>query len=211
MSFCIVGVYLISKLLYLSRLLRTIPVPFTTARYRKRYGRNKRWKMSSIFVYIIRFLALVVLQVLVLNNFQIFGFLNPKVYILFILLLPQKTHTALTYFLAFALGITIDMFENTGGIHASATLFLAFVRPVLFRLIIGSGNSEIKSFDLKYLGIGKFLIYVSSATFLHHLWLFTLEAFTFKNYFLCLLRLVVCRKLVLLVYYLNIKESHEKG
>ena len=167
--------------------------------------------MSNIFPNIIRFLALVVLQVLVLNNFQIFGFLNPKVYILFILLLPQKTNTALTYFLAFALGLTIDMFENTGGIHASATLFLAFVRPLLFRLIIGAGNSEIKSFDLKHLGIGKFLIYVSSATVLHHLWLFTLEAFTFKNYFLVIYETLISSVFsILLILIIELLFNREK-
>ena len=121
---------------------------------------------------------------MVLNNFQIFGFLNPKVYILFILLLPQKTNIALVYILAFVLGLSIDAFENTGGIHASATLFLAFIRPALFRLITGAGNSEIYALDLKHLGFKKFLVYVSVATLAHHLWLFSLEAFTLKNYFL---------------------------
>jgi len=142
--------------------------------------------MSSPFSYIIRFVALIFLQVLVLNNFQIFGFLNPKVYILFILLLPQNINKALLYLLAFALGLSIDMFENSGGIHASATLFLAFIRPLLFSMIASAGNSEIKALDLKHLGFKKFLIYISVATVLHHLWLFTLEAFTFKNYYLVL-------------------------
>ncbi len=147
--------------------------------------------MSSLFSYIIRFLGLLALQVLVLNNFQIFGFLNPKVYILFILLLPQKTNKALTYILAFALGLAIDMFENSGGIHASATLFLAFIRPALFSLIASTGNSEIKELDIKNLGFKKFIIYISTATFLHHLWLFTLEAFSFRNYYLVLYETVI--------------------
>ncbi|MCT4623907.1 MAG: rod shape-determining protein MreD [Schleiferiaceae bacterium] len=142
--------------------------------------------MNRALRYILGFILIVLLQVLVLNNFQLFGYLNPKVYPLFILLLPAKTNRPLLLLIAFALGLTIDIFENSGGIHASATLFLAFIRPALIQLITNVGSNDVSRLNLTTLGIAKFLTYITPAVFIHHLWLFSLEAFTFRNYHLVL-------------------------
>src|SRR5674476_97570 len=85
--------------------------------------------------YIIMFVVLVLVQVLILNNIQFSGLINPYMYILFILLLPFTIPGYLLLGLSFLLGISIDIFTNTPGIHAGATVLLGFMRPGIAMLI----------------------------------------------------------------------------
>ena len=167
--------------------------------------------MSRNIKYILSFIFLVLLQVLVLNNFHLFGFLNPKVSPLFILLLPPKTNRSLLLILAFTLGLSVDMFENSGGAHASATLFLAFIRPMLISLITGLGNNEISNLSLGNLGVPKFLNYVIPSVLIHHLWLFSLEAFTFSNYYLVLYETLISSTFsILLIFIIELLFNRKK-
>ena len=79
--------------------------------------------------YILLFLVSVLVQVLIMNNMQFSRFVNPYFYVLFILLLPINFPRYLLLILGFVLGITIDVFSNTPGIHASSAVFMAFLRP----------------------------------------------------------------------------------
>ena len=84
---------------------------------------------------IFRFIFLVALQVLLLDHIQFGGFINPYLYIFFILLLPFETPKAILLLLAFLLGFTIDIFSNTYGLHAAASVFMAFWRPSILKSI----------------------------------------------------------------------------
>ena len=81
--------------------------------------------MLSLLQNIFSFIVLILLQVLVLNNVQFLGFLNPYIYILFILSLPVKFPRWITLILGFVLGLIIDVFSNTIGTHAFATVLIA--------------------------------------------------------------------------------------
>lgn len=76
---------------------------------------------------------------LVLNKIEIGGILNgyfnPFLYIMFILMLPVNINKVLLLFIAFLTGLTIDIFSGTPGMHASACLVLAFIRPGFLNLI----------------------------------------------------------------------------
>ena len=78
---------------------------------------------------IIRFLILILFQVLVLDNILLNGYLNPYFYVLFIILMPFETPRWLLLISGFLLGLSVDLFENTLGMHAAATVFMALVRP----------------------------------------------------------------------------------
>ncbi len=92
---------------------------------------------------IIRFVLLVLFQVLVFNNIQLGGYLNPYIYVLFLLLMPFETPRWLLLVAAFTLGISIDVFSNTLGIHTSATVFMAFIRPFVLDFIAPRDGYEI--------------------------------------------------------------------
>lgn len=142
--------------------------------------------------YAIMFVVLVLLQVLILNNIQFSGFVNPYVYILFILLLPFTIPGYLLLGLCFLLGISIDIFSNTPGLHAGATVFLGFLRPGIANLIssrefIEKGNTP----NMKQLGFASFLKYTVIAVIVHHTVLFYAEAFSFHGFFHTLFRCVL--------------------
>jgi hypothetical protein len=128
------------------------------------------------------FVSLVLVQVLILNQVQFSGFVNPYVYVLFILLLPLSTPRYLVMVLAFLLGLTIDVFSNSLGVHAAASVFIAYLRPFVIRVI---SNREEDRNDYPGLFQNKFtwfLSYVSIIVFLHHFVLFYLEVFSFSNF-----------------------------
>lgn len=140
---------------------------------------------------IFRFILLVLAQVLVLNNIQFLGFISPYIYILFILSLPVKFPRWLVLVLAFVLGITIDIFSNTLGLHAFATVLIAFFRdPLINRLTTIEENAN---FDPSFgtMGISAYIKYVVFLVLIHHLTLFFLEAFTFAHFWLTLSRAIL--------------------
>ena len=75
---------------------------------------------NLIFKNITRFILLVLVQVIVLNKINFLGYINPYIYILFIILFPIKNNRVLFIFLGFLLGLTVDLFLDSGGVHAAA-------------------------------------------------------------------------------------------
>ena len=146
-----------------------------------------------------RFVLLVLIQVLALNNIQFLGFLNPYIYILFILSLPVKLPNWITLLLAFVLGLTIDAFSNTMGMHAFATVLVAFLRNSIINLFIAidEGNNPTPSFYT--FGVGAYVKYVVSMVVIHHIALFMLEAFSFHHFWILLLKILLSSTLTTLI------------
>ncbi len=139
---------------------------------------------SLILKNIVRFIGLVAIQVLVLKQiyFQapVLKHVFVIIYPIFILLLPLRTANVLVIFLGFALGIVIDAFYDSLGIHASACVFTAFLRPYILTFLEPRGGYNINQSPTKYrFGIGWFLRYSSILMLLHLFFYFSVEAFTF--------------------------------
>lgn len=129
------------------------------------------------------FVGLVLTQVLILNHVQFSGFVNPYIYVLFVLLLPLSLPRYVVLLLAFLLGISIDIFSNSLGVHSFATVFVAYLRPIVIRLI---SNREEDRSDYPGLMQNKmrwFLSYITIMVVIHHMVFFYLEVFTFSNFF----------------------------
>jgi rod shape-determining protein MreD len=141
---------------------------------------------------IIRFILLVLFQVLVLNNIQINGYINPYYYVLFILILPFETPKWLILISGFFLGLTIDFFSHTIGMHAAATTLMAFLRPATIRLL--SANRDLDPGNepsIRDMGFSWFFMYTLILVFFHHVLLFYLEVFRFDEFFQTLGRVVI--------------------
>lgn len=128
---------------------------------------------------------LVLLQVLLLNNINFLGYINPYLYVLFLVLYPFNTPQTLFLLVAFLLGITIDTFEDSGGINAAACLVIAYIRPVFLRFSFGV-SYDYQTVKLSNTPYGARLSYIMLLVFIHHLILFTLEMFDFSHIFLIL-------------------------
>lgn len=138
-----------------------------------------------------RIIILVVFQVSVLNNIQFSGFVNPYFYVLFILLLPFETPGWLLLSLAFVLGITIDLFSNTPGLHASATVFMAFLRPLVLDYFAPRDGYVPGTFPrIYYYGFGWFFQYSAILILGHHFFLFYMEVFQLSDFLLTFKRVV---------------------
>lgn len=142
--------------------------------------------------YVIMFFVLILVQVLILNNIQISGFINPYIYILFILLLPFNIPGYFLLGFSFLIGITIDIFGNTPGIHAGASVLLGFIRPALAQLVstrelIEKGQTP----TMTILGMANFIKYTVIAVLVHHLVLFFAETFSFGDILETLLRWLI--------------------
>lgn len=161
---------------------------------------------------VFRFLFLVLLQVLVLNHIQWSGFVNPYVYVLFVLMLPYETPKWAVLISAFIIGITIDMFGNTSGMHAAATVMVAFARPRILKLVAPRDGYETEA-KLTPLAMGFkwFITYVSVSVLLHHLVYFYVEAFRFSEFFFtffkAILNSIITILLIILGQYIFSKRS----
>lgn len=159
---------------------------------------------SVLFKNIVRFLFLVLIQVFVFNNMNLGGYMNPYIYVLFILLLPVDISKSLLLVLAFFLGLTIDYFGNTLGLHASATLLMVFARPAVLNLFFS--NIEFNPGEepsLTRLKFGGFFRYVFTLVFIHHFTLFMLEVFSFDNFLYTLYRIMLSTLLTMLLIFIS--------
>jgi len=135
-------------------------------------------KYGSIFILLILF------QGLILNNIELGGYIVPFLYVLFILGLPFETPNWMVLIFGFILGIAIDSFSSTLGMHTSAAVFMAFCRAYLLKIVEPRGGYEFNTKPtVQSMGIMWYLLYASILVFLHHIFLFYVESFKFTQFF----------------------------
>ena len=124
-----------------------------------------------------RFVFLLLLQVLIFNNINLFGFINPFPYVLFIILFPVNANKNALLVASFSLGLLLDVFLNSGGVHATACVVLAFVRPYLFKLSFGL-SYEYQTVRLNDVLTPERFSFLLFSILIHHFVLFLLEIFS---------------------------------
>ena len=148
--------------------------------------------ISSILRFGLILILLVLFQVLLFNNIQFSGYVNPYVYVLFILLLPIEIPSWLLLLLSFALGLIMDFFSGSQGMHSSATVFAGFVRPYILRVISPrDGYESVSDPSMAIYGFRWFLTYTLLIVVVHHTTLFYLEVFRFADFFRTMLRVLL--------------------
>jgi rod shape-determining protein MreD len=142
--------------------------------------------------FVIIFVLLILLQILLFNNIQFSGYVNPYIYLLFILLLPIETPAWLLLIISFATGFIVDIFTGTPGMHAAATTLAGFIRPWVLRISSPRDGYEAGTEpSMLIYGLRWFIIYASITVFVHHLALFYLEVFRMAEFFRTLLRVIL--------------------
>ena len=135
-----------------------------------------------IIINIIRFFVLVFMQVFLLKNVTLYNLSTPYFYIMFILLLPFETPNLLLFALAFILGLTIDAFYDTPGLHAASCVVLAFVRILFISITVQKeGFDNEPEPTMSNMGFRWFFTYALVLTLFHHFFLFNLEVFRFSE------------------------------
>tara|TARA_B110000503_G_scaffold22371_1_gene34565 strand:+ start:11513 stop:12016 length:504 start_codon:yes stop_codon:yes gene_type:complete len=158
--------------------------------------------MSKTIYFALLFLFLVLLQVFVLNNILFLGYVNPYLYIIFLFLFPLKKDRFSFLFIAFLLGLSIDFFSDSGGIHALATLTIAYFRLFFVKVFFSKYEVDYPFFNLSLEPFGKKFNYVTSLTLVHHFILFSFANLSFENFSQVLLNTLYSSIFTLVLYFL---------
>lgn len=138
--------------------------------------------MHQIPRYALLFLAAVLLQIFLFDNLSLSVYLNPLVYLVFLLLLPLDTPPAGVLGAGLLLGLVVDCAMGSAGLNTVATLPVAFLRPTLLSLLYGHDNlREGGTPSPERLGLRVFLNYLIAAIVLHHTIFFLLEALSWQH------------------------------
>jgi rod shape-determining protein MreD len=141
--------------------------------------------MSDPIKYIFRFLLFLFVQALVLNNMPpLHRFITPYLYFLFIIWMPFSTGRVSLLITGFLLGLSLDFFTKSPGLHASAALLVAYLRPFLISLMVPKDTRELAvgSPSRQTMGTASYILFISLLTIFHHGWLVFLEWMTFGDF-----------------------------
>ncbi len=147
--------------------------------------------MGRSFTYVGVFVvAVVLLQLFVLDSMRFGVWFNPLVYIAFVVLLPMNAKPVAVLLLGFATGVFVDFFEGTAGLATAVTLFTAWMRRPVMLLTLGRETVEEEGAmpSPKSLGTAKFFRYAALVVGIHCLLYFSLEALSWTNYVLVVVK-----------------------
>ncbi len=150
---------------------------------------------------IFRFIFLLLLQGLVLQGID-FKYINIFVYPIFLFLLPLELPHGLLILFSFMMGISVDLFYNSFGLHAAAMVGLAFIRPLLCALVEPRGGYEVAQTLTKHsLGLRWFFKYSALLCFVHLFFVTVLEDLGFSWLWLGRLLLGFVLSMILIILY----------
>ncbi len=160
-------------------------------------------------------MLLVLLQVLIIQNVRLGSYIILFPYILFILLLPFETPKLAVLLIAFITGLTVDLFYDTAGIHASVCTLIGFARHYILKLLAPREGYDLGLRPtIESMGTLWFVLYATSIIFIHHLFFFYIEIFRFNEFFRTLLRVILSTigtfSFVYVVQFLFNKSSQNK-
>lgn len=157
--------------------------------------------MSTLVKNIIRFIIILLLQVLILNKITLqwwsqppgFPVFIPYIYPLFLLLLPFETPAWALMLAGFFGGLVVDAFMNTAGMHAFAMVLIAYFRTNVLNALLPKNLSEYpnQTPSVKNMGWLPFIIYVSFLIVMHHAAFFSIELWSMSNIGYLLLKILV--------------------
>lgn len=143
---------------------------------------NKEW---------IRFIVVMLIQVLLLNQIQFFGVCRPYIFILFLMMMPITLSAGADMFIGALVGLLMDVACNSLGVHMAACILITYMRRPLIRHLVLEYerlNSEISS---RTIGINSFINYSLLLVPTYHLTVFVLSAWGFTHIGWVLLQTVV--------------------
>ncbi|QDA59609.1 hypothetical protein [Hymenobacter jejuensis] len=168
-----------------------------------------------LLITVLRFAFYVALHVLVVSKLVLFDLGWCFFYLGFLLFLPISTPIVVQLLLGFVLGFTMDLFYDTGGVHAAAAVLLTYLRPWVLRLLTPrDGYDATDSVNIHQMGWQWFMVYLSLLVVLHHTAFFLLELGSLRSIGLTLGKIVVSSLftgLTLLIVQLVFFPSRRRG
>jgi hypothetical protein len=153
---------------------------------------------SALFMNIFRFILLLTVQIIIFNNINFLGYISPYPYLLFIILYPVNGNKYGLLLASFLLGIILDIFSNSGGIHTTASIILAYYRPYLFKFSFGI-SYEYQTVRLNDVLTPERFSFILLSVLIHHIILFVLESFQISFFWDILLRILLSTTFTIII------------
>lgn len=153
---------------------------------------------------ILRFIILLLLQVTVLNKINFGGFINPQIYVLYVILFPYyNKHKGYLLMSSFFLGIAIDYFMNSGGINAFSLTLVAYLRQDIFNIIIGKQDKN-ENLSFHDVPTAKSITYILILIFILNTSIYWLENFSFDELGAMFIRIIISTIYSAIIIYLSL-------
>lgn len=171
---------------------------------------------NSLIRYSILFILIVGCQLFIFDNIFFLGFINPYIYLMFLISLPiTRSNKNPLLLVAFLTGLVIDAFHNSMGLHAFSCVLLMYCRgPLLLNLIpqLKNKSQNSISFSIHEFGVPTAIVYTSILVFVHHFSLFLIEAFRFDlfNVLLRTLASSITTSIILVLFQLLTNKKTAK-
>jgi len=127
------------------------------------------FKIISFFIYVLT-------QALIFNKVILFGTAYSFVYIGFLLTLPLELAVIPGMLIGIALGLGVDSFTNTFGLHASACVLFMYFRPIVVSWLTPQGGYLAGVTPRpNIMGLGWFTTFALPLIFIHQMVIFFVE------------------------------------
>ena len=130
---------------------------------------------------LIRYIIVMVLQVLLFNQLQLWDVCHPYIYVLCLLMMPITLPHSASMLIGAGAGLIMDVFCNSLGVHTAACILLMFIRPYLIGLIVNDKDRLNEQISLRAIGMEALIKYVVIMVVIHHLTVFLLAAWSWQH------------------------------
>ncbi len=148
---------------------------------------------------VIRYVIVMLLQVLLFDQLQLWGICHPYVYILCLLMFPITLPHSADMVIGAVAGLVMDVFCNSLGIHMAACVLVMFLRPYILGAIVNDKDRLNEQISLHAIGLAGMLKYVSILVVIHHLTIFLLAAWSWSHIGFVLIETVVSSAVTILL------------
>lgn len=146
-----------------------------------------------------RYILVMVLQVLLFDQLQLLGVCHPYIYVLCLLMMPITLPHSVDMLLGAVVGLIMDIFCNSLGVHTAACIFIMFIRPYLLGAIVSDKDRLNEQISLHSIGMEALIKYVVILVLVHHLAVFSLAAWSWHHIGFVLLETLVSSLITILI------------
>lgn len=146
-----------------------------------------------------RYIIVMLLQILLFDQLQLWGACHPYIYVLCLLMMPITLPHSADMIIGAVVGLIMDVFCNSMGVHTASCILLMFVRPYLLGAIINDKDRLNEQISLRTMGMEAFIKYTVILVLIHHLTVFSLAAWSWSHIGFVLLETLISSIVTILI------------
>ena len=148
---------------------------------------------------IVRLVVVVLLQVLLFDHLQIAGWGLPMVYVLFLMNLPVQVPRWAEMLIGAIVGVVFDVWHSSLGVNMAACVAFCYLRPILLGNLIQDLERVKGEVCSASIGSIEYVKSLAILTVVHHLLVFSLESWSWNNWWIVLLQTLLSSVLTILI------------